>query len=248
MDNEFIERLSAEESRAEKYPAEKLALSKQVKCRLPRYYRYLKELLEKNNFRISSGKLAKLMGLTASQVRQDLNCFGGCGQQGYGYNVKHLFAEISEMLGVNEKFNAILIGAGNLGRAMADGSLFLSRGVNLIGVFDRDPAVIGKRAGKHTVYDAGKLEIFCRANRVDIAVLTLTSSGAEAMAERLVKLGVRGIWNFTSAEISEASLSALLDASEEKDASAGVCVQNVYLGDSLMQLCFSLRSLSDKKT
>lgn len=204
-----------------------LGLPKQVKGRLPRYYRYLKELLEKHIYRISSGKLAKLMGLTASQIRQDLNCFGVFGQQGYGYNVKYLFTQISEILGVNEKFNAVIIGAGNLGRAMAGSNLFLSRGVDLIGVFDCDPALIGKSIARYTIYDVEKLEAFCEANRVDIAVLTLTSSEAAAMTERLYPLGVRGIWNFTNVELA---------------AKEGVSMNNVYLGDDLMQLCLDMRS------
>lgn len=227
----------------DEYKAKGPALSKQVKCRLPRYYRHLKLLLEENILRISSGELAGRMGLTASQVRQDLNCFGGCGQQGYGYNVKHLFTEMAEILGVNEKFRAILVGAGNLGRAMAAGNLFLSRGVELVGIFDRDPAVIGKQVSGRVVYDEGKLEVFCAANRVDVAVLTLTSSEAQAMAERLAALGIRGIWNFTNIELSESVLAAFWPPEAPV---GGPSVQNVYLGDSLMQLCLELRSREEK--
>ena len=205
----------------------RVTVSKQVKSRLPRYYRYLKELLDSGIYRISSGALARMMGLTASQIRQDLNCFGGFGQQGYGYNVKYLFAQISEILGVNEKFNAILIGIGNLGRAMAASNVFLSRGIDLVALFDKSPQIVGKTVAGKTVYDSANLAAFFAENRVDIAVLTLTSSEALSMAEELKKLGIKGIWNFTNVEIPQ-----------EGDTG----VMNVYLGDSLMQLCFDIRS------
>ncbi len=202
-------------------------VSRQVKSRLPRYYRYLKELLDRGIFRISSGALAKLMGLTASQIRQDLNCFGGFGQQGYGYNVKFLFAQISEILGVNEKFNAVLIGMGNLGRAMAVSNIFLSRGIDLVALFDKSHEIVGKTVAGKTVYDVAELASYFKNHRVDIAVLTLTSSEALSVAGELKTLGVKGIWNFTNVEIPG-----------EDDLS----VMNVYLGDSLLQLCFDVRS------
>ncbi|MBQ4121615.1 MAG: redox-sensing transcriptional repressor Rex [Clostridia bacterium] len=208
------------------------AVSRQVKSRLPRYYRYLKELLDKGIFRISSGALAKMMGLTASQIRQDLNCFGGFGQQGYGYNVKFLFSQISEILGVNDNFRAVLIGMGNLGRAMAASNVFLSRGIDLVALFDKNPQIVGKSIAGKTVYDAKKLSSFLQENHVDIAVLTLTSSEAIAVSEELKGLGIKGIWNFTNVEIP----------SDET-----VSVMNVYLGDSLMQLCFDVRNREGKQ-
>lgn len=206
-------------------------VSRQVKSRLPRYYRYLKELLDQGIFRISSSALAKMMGLTASQIRQDLNCFGGFGQQGYGYNVKFLFSQISEILGVNDKFRAILIGMGNLGRAMAASNVFLSRGIDLVALFDKNPMIIGKTLAGRTIYDAKKLSSFCAENQVDIAVLTLTSSEAVAISEELKGCGIKGIWNFTNVEIP---------SSDE------VSVMNMYLGDSLMQLCFDVRNKDGK--
>lgn len=207
------------------------AVSRQVKSRLPRYYRYLKELLDKGIFRISSSALAKMMGLTASQIRQDLNCFGGFGQQGYGYNVKFLFSQISEILGVNDNFRAVLIGMGNLGRAMAASNVFLSRGIDLVALFDKNPQIVGKSIAGKTVYDAKKLSSFLKENQVDIAVLTLTSSEAIAVSEELKRLGIKGIWNFTNVEIPSDDT---------------VSVMNVYLGDSLMQLCFDVRNKDGK--
>ncbi|MBQ7364577.1 MAG: redox-sensing transcriptional repressor Rex [Clostridia bacterium] len=202
------------------------AVSRQVKTRLPRYYRYLKELLDAGIYRISSGKLAKMMALTASQIRQDLNYFGCFGQQGYGYNVKYLFAQISEILGVNDKLTAVIIGVGNLGRAMAQSNIFLSRGINLVALFDKSPELIGKEISGRCIYDIDQLESYLAEHRVDVAVLTLTSTQAQAMAKRLESAGIRGIWNFTNVEIPKMK---------------NVSVMNVYMGDSLMQLCFDIR-------
>ena len=205
------------------------AVSRQVKTRLPRYYRYLKELLDAGIYRISSGKLAKMMALTASQIRQDLNYFGCFGQQGYGYNVKYLFAQISEILGVNDKLTAMIIGVGNLGRAMAQSNIFLSRGINLVALFDKSPELIGKEISGKCIYDIDNLEAYLAEHHVDVAVLTLTSSQAQKMATRLEAAGVRGIWNFTNVEIPKMK---------------NVSVMNVYMGDSLMQLCFDIRQQS----
>ena len=202
------------------------AISKQVKTRLPRYYRYLKELLDAGIYRISSGKLAKMMALTASQIRQDLNYFGCFGQQGYGYNVKYLFAQISEILGVNDKLTAVIIGVGNLGRAMAQSNIFLSRGINLVALFDKSPSLVGKEIAGLKIHDSETLETFLKEHHIDVAVLTLTSSQALPVAKRLESAGIRGIWNFTNVEIP----------TMEK-----VSVMNVYMGDSLMQLCFDIR-------
>lgn len=206
-------------------------VSRQVKSRLPRYYRYLKQLLDKGIFRISSSALANMMGLTASQIRQDLNCFGGFGQQGYGYNVKYLFSQISDILGANDHFRAILVGMGNLGSSMAASDVFMSRGIELVALFDASPKIIGKNVAGKTVYDVKNLASFLEENPVEIAALTLTESEAVAVAEELKALGIKGIWNFTNAEIpSDDTLS----------------VMNVYLGDSLMQLCFDVRNKEGK--
>ena len=201
--------------------------------RLPRYFRYLRELIRNGTLRISSGELSAMMHVTASQIRQDLNCFGGFGQQGYGYNVHYLYAKVCELLGVGEGFNAILIGAGNLGRALVRNPMFEKRGVDIIGIFDTAPTAIGRTVGENTVRSMDELDDFCKTHRVDIAVLTLPKEFAEEVALRLVGLGVNGLWNFTGKEL--------------EDICPGAVVENVHIGDSLMTLCYELRRREDQK-
>ena len=200
--------------------------------RLPRYFRYLRELIREGKLRISSGELSERMHVTASQIRQDLNCFGGFGQQGYGYNVNYLYAKICELLGVGEGYNAIMIGVGNLGRALVRSTMFEKRGVDIVGMFDVSPEMIGKDVAGVRVHDMKELSDFCKDNKVDMAVLTLPKDVALEAAEQLVSLGVRGIWNFTGRELDH-----LCD---------GVVVENVHLGDSLMTLCFGMKTGGDK--
>lgn len=195
--------------------------------RLPRYFRYLRELIRNGKLRISSGDLSELMHVTASQIRQDLNCFGGFGQQGYGYNVNYLYAKICEILGVGEGFNAVVLGAGNLGKALVRSPMFEKRGVDIVALFDVDPAVIGKTVGDVTVYDMAELESFCAAHTVDIAVLTIPKSCVAEVAERIGAIGIPGVWNFTGSE------TELL--------CPGAVIENVHIGDSLMTLCYELR-------
>ena len=195
--------------------------------RLPRYFRYLRELIRNGRLRISSAELSELMHMTASQIRQDLNCFGGFGQQGYGYNVNYLYAKICEILGVGEGFNAIVIGAGNLGKALVHSPMFEKRGVNILGLFDVDPAVIGRTIGDAVVYDMAELEKFCTQNAVDIAVLTLPKNQVSEISLRLCALEIPGIWNFTG--------------SEPEVSPSGTVIENVHIGDSLMTLCYELR-------
>ncbi len=202
--------------------------------RLPRYFRYLRELIREGKMRISSGELSERMGVTASQIRQDLNCFGGFGQQGYGYNVNYLYAKISELLGVSAGLSAIIIGAGNLGRALVRSTMFEKRGVDIIAMFDVDPEVIGKSFGGVEIYDMKELENYCHENSVDMAVLTLPKECAEAVADRLLCAGVCGFWNFTGKELAYAS-----------DVAA---VENVHLGDSLMILNYDICRLQNEKT
>ena len=209
--------------------AQKTSVSPAVIKRLPRYFRYLRELIREGKMRISSGELSKMMNITASQIRQDLNCFGGFGQQGYGYNVKYLYAKISDILGVNCNFKSVIIGAGNLGRALVRNPMFTKRGVSTIAMFDIDPAVIGCTFSGVTVRSMDTLEIFCEENGVDIAVLTLPKNCAESVTKRLVSAGVHGIWNFTGIEL---------------DTSENVKVVNVHLGDSLMTLCYELNAMN----
>ena len=195
--------------------------------RLPRYFRYLRELIRNGTFRISSSELSEMMNVTASQIRQDLNCFGGFGQQGYGYNVNYLYAKVCELLGVGEGFNAILIGAGNLGKALVRNPMFEKRGVDIVGIFDVSPDVIGTTVAGMTVRSMDELERFCRNRAINIAVLTLPKEYAEEVSRRLVEVGVRGLWNFTGKEL--------------EGICPGAVVENVHIGDSLMTLCYELR-------
>lgn len=199
--------------------------------RLPRYFRYLRELRQNNIFRISSLELSKMMNVTASQIRQDLNCFGGFGQQGYGYNVDYLYRNISEILGVTRSFTAVIIGAGNLGRALSQSPVFEKRGVNLAAIFDSSASVIGTKAGDFTILDVNMLEEFCMRNHVDIAVLTVPRDSAKATADRLKNAGIKGIWNFTNVELE-------LDSD--------VMAESVHMGDSLMLLTYRISQHEDQ--
>ena len=211
---------------------EKPHVSPAVIRRLPRYFRYLRELIRQGKMRISSGELSELMGVTASQIRQDLNCCGGCGQQGYGYNVNYLYARICERVGVGEGIRAIIIGAGDLGRALVRAPMFEKRGVDIISMFDISPALIGKTVGEVTIRDMKELESFCAQFPVDMAVLTLPKDHVREVADRLIACGIRGLWNFTGKELSLGKNS-------------GVAVENVHLGDSLMILNYRLCNAQD---
>ena len=204
------------------------AVSPAVIKRLPRYFRYLRELMREGIMRISSGELSARMHVTASQIRQDLNCFGGFGQQGYGYNVHYLYTKISELLGVGEGFSAVIVGAGNLGRALLRNAMFEKRGVDVIAAFDVDPQQIGRVIGDVTVRPMSEMSDFCRRHAVDIAVLTLPKEAAAEVAQTLACVGVRAFWNFTSTEL--------------QDLGPACTVETVHLGDSLMTLCYRLRS------
>ncbi len=196
--------------------------------RLPRYHRFLGDLLKAGKMRISSSQLSKLMGVTASQIRQDLNCFGGFGQQGYGYNVRYLHGKISELLGVNEGYRAVIVGAGNLGRALAATHMFERRGVARVAIFDNNPALIGKEIYGMKVRSVDELSDFCRREKVAIGVLTVPKAAAYEIAHMMAQAGVRGIWNFANMEL------ALPDDN--------VIVENIHLGDSLMTLCYDIKT------
>ena len=208
-------------------------VSLSVVRRLPRYHRFLKELLASGTVRISSGDLSAKMGLTASQIRQDLNCFGGFGQQGYGYNVKDLYEEIGKILGLDKRRKAVLLGAGNLGRAIALHMDFSSRGFELLAIFDSNPALVGMDVGGVTVSDCANLEAFCRMIRPDVAILCIPKEAARSLAGTLVDCGIRGFWNFSHYDLSV----------EYPD----VTVENVHLGDSLSTLCFRVNELEKSK-
>ena len=201
--------------------------------RLPRYHRYLGDLIKSGEKRISSGKLASLMGVTASQIRQDLNCFGGFGQQGYGYNIKFLYNKISELLGVNEGYNAVIIGAGKLGGALASTHMFERRGVNRLAMFDTNPEIIGTQIYGVPVYPVSELGTFCKEHNVHIGVLTVPKEAACEVTEIIVEAGVKGIWNFANMELK-------LDNPD-------VIVENIHLGDSLMALCYEMKTANEKR-
>ncbi len=195
--------------------------------RLPRYHRYLGDLLREGRLRISSAELSRLMDVTASQIRQDLNCFGGFGQQGYGYNIKYLYNKICELLGVTEGFRAVIVGAGNLGKALTTTHMFERRGVQRIALFDVNPELVGKQLYGLPVYHVDELSEFCKRESVDIGVLTVPKEVASDVVTRLVDGGVRGIWNFANMELTSPS--------------PDVFVENIHLGDSLMKLCYEIK-------
>ena len=201
-------------------------ISQAVIRRMPRYYRYLGELLEDGVERISSNDLSKRMNVTASQIRQDLNNFGGFGQQGYGYNVKFLYEEIGKILGLNQKHNIIVIGAGNLGQALANYVKFEKLGFVITALFDVNPALEGVTVSGIKIHMLDELEDYCKDHVVDIAALTMPKEKADAIANRLVNLGIQAIWNFAHVDLD------LID----KD----VVVENVHLSDSLMQLSYNI--------
>ncbi|MCR5420888.1 MAG: redox-sensing transcriptional repressor Rex [Lachnospiraceae bacterium] len=200
-------------------------ISRAVIGRLPRYYRYLGELNDEGVERISSSELSSLMKVTASQIRQDLNNFGGFGQQGYGYNVKYLYDEIGSILGLDKKHNLILIGAGNLGQALANYVNFEKRGFIIKGIFDKSSSVQGKVIRGITVQPMDDIESFMNENDIDIAVLTIPKNGAVDIAGKLVKYGIKGIWNFAHVDLN------VPDHIE---------VENVHLSESLMRLSYNL--------
>lgn len=204
---------------------EEREISKAVIKRLPRYYRYLGEIMEEGIERISSGELSSRMSVTASQIRQDLNNFGGFGQQGYGYNVRYLYDEIGKILGLDKKHNMIIVGGGNLGQALANYVNFEKRGFVIKGIFDVNPVLKGLSVRGIAIHMLDDLESFIKEENIQIAALTLPKAKAEEMAELLVKCGIRAIWNF-----------AHVDLVVPQD----VMVENVHLSESLMQLSYNL--------
>lgn len=199
--------------------------------RLPRYHRYLEELKNLGVVRISSKELSTRMGLTASQIRQDLNCFGGFGQQGYGYNIEQLYNEIGAILGLNNKSKAIMIGAGNLGHAIATHIHFDNRGFDLVGIFDNNPAVIGSKVGGKIVMSSDDLEEFCLKEKPVVAILCIPAEYAAENADKLVSLGIKGFWNFTQYDLVHRY--------------ENIAVENVHLSDSLMTLCYQVKEINN---
>ncbi|MBO6303023.1 MAG: redox-sensing transcriptional repressor Rex [Ruminiclostridium sp.] len=204
-------------------------VSNSVIRRLPRYYRFLGEVLSEGIGKISSRELAERMKVTASQIRQDLNCFGGFGQQGYGYNVSELREEIGEILGVNKELPAVLIGAGNLGRALAVHLDYEKYGCRLCGVFDINEKLAGTVLGSMTVQPMSELGSFCENELPVIAILCIPREAAPEVCERLSELGIKAFWNFSHYDITLEKIP-------------GAVVENVHLGDSLMALCYKINN------
>ena len=194
--------------------------------RLPRYYRHLSELQEAGTVRISSSALGKSMGLTASQIRQDLFCFGEFGQQGYGYKVESLKEEIGEILGISRGHTLVVVGTGNLGRAIIENFRFSGNGFQVLAAFDVNPQVVGTEISGIPVYDSACLEDFVRAHSVSVGMLTVPISAAQETADRLAAAGVKGIWNFTNYELTP----------PQED----VVVESVHFSDSLLALSYMI--------
>lgn len=206
-------------------------ISQAVIGRLPRYFRYLGELKDEGIERVSSQELSDIMKVTASQIRQDFNNFGGFGQQGYGYKVEYLYEEIGKILGLDKSHNLIIIGAGNLGQALANYMNFERRGFLFKGIFDNNPALYGKKIRSMEVRPMEEMEDFVRENEIDIAVLTIPKNSAVSVAERLAENGIKGIWNF-----------AHVDLNVPKE----IQVENVHLSDSLMKLTYNINRFENE--
>lgn len=211
---------------------EEKGISQAVISRLPRYFRYLGELKDKGQERVSSQELSEIMKVTASQIRQDFNNFGGFGQQGYGYNVEYLYTEIGKILGLDQKHHLVLIGAGNLGQAIANYMNFERRGFLIRGIFDINPELIGKKVRDIEVRPMEELESFIREHDIDIGVLTIPKTAAVDVANRLVKCGIKAIWNFAHVDLNVPE---------------GVLVENVHLSDSLMKLSYNINRYEETK-
>ena len=201
-------------------------ISSSVIKRMPRYYRHLGELKAEGKVRISSVELAKRLGFTASQIRQDLNCFGGFGQQGYGYNIEQLYYEIGNILGFDQPKKTVLIGAGNLARAVALGMKFETKGYQLIGIFDKKESLIGETVKGQPIRHIDTLDDFCHENLPTAAILCIPKDQVKDIAEQLIKLGVKGFWNFSHYDLSL----------HYKD----IVVENVHLSDTLMALSYKM--------
>lgn len=201
--------------------------------RLPRYYRFLGDLMKNGVSRISSRELSQRMGLTASQIRQDLNCFGGFGQQGYGYIVEQLYEEVGRILGVNKARSAILIGAGNLGRAIANHMQFEARGFELIGIFDRREELTGQQINGITIRNSNTLEQFCKEHHPIVAFLCIPREATLETAQLLIDYGIKGFWNFSHYDLS-------VQFPE-------IVVENVHLADSLLTLSYRISEVEEQK-
>ncbi len=207
-------------------------ISQAVIARLPRYFRYLGELKDEGVERISSQELSRIMNVTASQIRQDFNNFGGFGQQGYGYNVEFLYTEIGKILGIDKTHQLIIVGAGNLGQALANYMNFERRGFIITGIFDINPELYGKTIRGIQVRPMEEMKDFIKENNVDIAVLTIPKSAALTVSCQLVEVGIKAIWNFAHVDLQ---------------VPPQVQVENVHLSDSLMRLSYMINRFESGK-
>ena len=212
----------------------KSMISSPVIKRLPRYYRFLGELEKQGVIRISSRELSEKMGLTATQIRHDLNCFGGFGQQGYGYNVQELHEAIGKIIGIASDTRTVIIGAGNLGSAIAMHIDFKKAGFSLIGIFDSDPEKTGQIIAGIPVAQMNLIESFCNENKPECAVLCIPKESAEEIVDKLIRLGIKAFWNYSHYDINV-------------DGREGILVQNVHLSDSLMTLSYGLHNFKKEK-
>ncbi len=201
-------------------------ISMAVVRRLPKYHRYLGDLLHNDIRRVSSQELSRITGFTASQIRQDLNCFGGFGQQGYGYNVDELHREIGNILGLDKTYKTIIIGAGNVGRAIANYTFFEESGFKLYGMFDNNPKKIGDNIKDLTVLPIDEVESFIKSNDIEIGILCTPKEGTQKIAETLVNCGIKGIWNFAPVDLK---------------LSGNVIIENVHLSESLFTISYLLK-------
>ncbi len=208
-------------------------ISMAVIKRLPKYHRYLKELLANDVDRISSKELGEKIGFTASQIRQDLNCFGDFGQQGYGYNVRELYNQIRDILGLNKDYTAVLIGAGNIGQAIANYNGFGKLGFEITGIFDANPKLVGMKIQDIEIKEIDTLKDHLRDNAIDIGIICVPKINAQKVCDELVSGGVKGIWNF-----------APVDLNVPED----VIVENVHLSESMLTLIYQLHSREEEKT
>ncbi|MEA4989023.1 redox-sensing transcriptional repressor Rex [Anaerovorax sp. IOR16] len=203
-------------------------ISKAVIKRLPRYRRYLEELMKKDIDRISSNDLSKLIGYTASQIRQDLNNFGGFGQQGYGYNIKGLYTQIGNILGLDQEYKMIIVGCGNLGQALANYTHYYKAGFIVCGMFDINPRLIGLRINDIEVMDSNTLEAYLEENQIDIGIICTNKDSAQEIANKLVLGRVKGIWNFAPMDL---------------DVGDNIALENVHLSDSLHSLAYHINHM-----
>ncbi|MDD5823424.1 MAG: redox-sensing transcriptional repressor Rex [Firmicutes bacterium] len=207
-------------------------ISNAIIKRLPVYRRYLGQLQRQGVKKISSNELSAIIGFTASQIRQDLNTFGEFGQQGYGYSVDYLFGKVNEILGLDREYKTVVIGAGNIGKAIANYTYYYKIGFNIIGIFDANPAVIGTECNDVIVQDIEGLREFVEANNVDVGVICVNRENAQAVADLLVDAGVSGIWNFAPIDL---------------EIPKSVALESVHLSDGLHTLSFKMKSISESK-